>query len=348
MWKKPVLWCAVAAAAAVAVLVAYREGTDFQAGAAVGRPSLQAVFGETTSLDTGLVIIDRITEGMSISLLNPTDRVLTVEKVETSCGCLGAELRPACIEPGKTGEIVARPVLSGSRGQRAIRLTLHSSTHGVWELTLSGLFMREYHWEPGEVAFHGLDAGEERTAHAILYLPRIDKDPPQLQLRLDPPESLHVLQWGLVATEQHPQALIDQFELALTVRAREAEPHAAGRVYARDSDKVRAELPVRWSVREPVSVFPSMVGFVGKAGQKRTVFVQSNDGASFAISEADTDARWVRASVNDSKASCRQQVQVELLGDAAVTGKEAVRATLRLYLDHPKRQFVEVTLSWLP
>ncbi|MCI0347878.1 MAG: DUF1573 domain-containing protein [Acidobacteriales bacterium] len=309
---------------------------------------LRAVFGETTSLSTGVVVLDRIREGMSIALTNPTDRQLVIDRVDSGCGCLGAEVVPKAVEPGGQAELLIKPVLHGSRGQRAVRLRLHSSTHGPWELVLSGLFIRDFHWEPGELLFPDLDPGQRRTAQVLLNLLREGTRPLELDMEVIPNGTAEVSSFRFVASEQCRECVVDQYEINVAVTAVENSHETTANLVVRNGQSSTApELRVRWSVRPPLAVFPATCGFVGRDAQQRIVFLESNDGTPFRVLQAACDQEWVKVVAGDQEPARQHRLRLALRGDAPQS-EGPLQATVRIHLDHPKRSQAEVSISWLP
>jgi hypothetical protein len=319
------------------------------APAAAGQ-EFHAIYGETQTLDLGMVVLDHVQNDFGISLSNPSDQTLRVSNVRTSCGCLGAEVVPAEIPPGGRGNLLVRPGRSAG-SERSIRVTVTSDTHPTWEIVLVGMFIKRYRWEPADLLVPAVLPNEEKTSQAILFLPREGPEAPKLDIRADPADGMEVVACTFRGSEHHRYGILDQFEVTVSIRGNgEAGNHSAVLQAADGSRGVVAELPVRWSVLQPLAAYPQALGFVGKGPQTRVLFLQSNDASTFQITEAVCESKWVQVEVSKHKPALRQQIRVSLRSDALPPGNngQPLRASLRIRLNHPLCRDVEVPVSCMP
>jgi hypothetical protein len=313
------------------------------------------IFGRTREIDLGTVLRDNTaTEAVSVPLINPTVRTLRIDKVETSCGCLDAEVIPSVVEPGGKADLRFNLRLGERDVQKLVRLRFLSSSHGPWEVLAKGQYICKAHWEPHEIYLGPLDPGQGRVIRSILYLARPSEHSPQKPvLGLDPSDKERVQSFGLEVSEGLTNGYaIDQYELVLELRPAENDQFAKGKVWVNDQSggkEALAELNLSWSAQQPLVVYPDSVGFTGLGEQKRNLIIASNDGLPFKILKCRCELKGLDILVTEPQPSPSQKVSLFFRPPKESPGQREGRSfngPLSIDVEHPKVKSLTVSLSW--
>jgi Protein of unknown function (DUF1573) len=237
---------------------------------------------EATVHDFGVVSRNAKAE-YAFTFENKLKENLHIASVRSSCGCTKPVVSNPIVKPGERGQIVAQFNTRSFIGQKSAMITVvfDQPYYAEVQLTVTGQIRSDIVTEPGEVQFGDVPVGQERAVSLkISYAGRPDWKILDVRGQSDHLE---------VRLNQEPAAG-NLIAYTMSVKLKETAPAGDMQeeivVVTNDRQNDKFSLPVKASIRPPISISPAFVSLgsvSAKSAAKDRIIVRGDK--PFAITE---------------------------------------------------------------
>lgn len=128
-----------------------KSGDDDAVGRRVVRLDAQNLDlgGGSLTVDVGTVLYGKVSE-FKLPLVNRADQDISIETVESSCGCTATESSEGRIKAGQRRDFAFR-ILKTKTGKFSVELRLNCAHGATWRLMLEGKVRRDFEFSPSSL-----------------------------------------------------------------------------------------------------------------------------------------------------------------------------------------------------